>query len=324
VFGDSRSGMPVLMFHGLADPVPEYALFSGGRTCLLRHDDFSTLIDWCASRYDLIRLEDLDRVISGEWSGRPPLLLTFDDGLASVVDLATPVLRAHGASAVVFVTTEWTDTGRTPEIFGLERRVWEGRPLHLVVTIGGQRFESHIDSRASAERAFSELWKFLFKIRFPPLALGKEHVLIDGEPWIGQSNVRDRHFWETASWNELKAAVSEGVLEIGSHMLTHQPLTWLSDGEQLRQLQKSQEILSDTFGYPITACAYPHGFADRGTESLARDVYRWSFTTHPGLLDSQTRRSAIPRYHVPGENPAQVRRDLKYGRVSRWLARAGL
>ena len=44
---------------------------------------------------------------------KPQLALTFDDGLASVLANAAPVLRHHGIPATMFVVTGWAD-GQPP------------------------------------------------------------------------------------------------------------------------------------------------------------------------------------------------------------------
>ena len=318
------SGMPVLMFHGLCRRVPDYALFMGGRTCLLALPDFENIIRWCGDRYDFVRIADLEQIASGEWRGRPPLLLTFDDGLASVIDLAVPVLREHGASAVVFVTTEWTDSQSTPHIFGLERVVFDCLPVHLSIRVKDHIIELPIRSRREGQRSFRKLWKELFRLRIPPHALQPEDVLLDGEEWDGGGGDGDREFWHPATWDELREGALEGVIEIGSHMLSHRPLSWLSPDEQQRELGESAELLESAFGTPIRACAYPHGLFDEQVAALASDTYRWAFTTRRGRLDPRTRSAAVPRYHVPGEAPDLVLRELEHGRGARWAARLGL
>ena len=312
------------MFHGLCEVVPEYAYSPAGRSCMIESEEFTRFIEWCLDRYHVIRLEDLDRVAAGEWRGKPPLLLTFDDGLASVVDLAVPVLRRHGISAVTFVTTEWTNTGRTPDVFELERVVSGRLPLHLSIDVNGDRFDASIRSRSEAARAFASLWSFLMKIRFPPLKLRADHVRIDGSEWDPLGQPPDRQFWYPATWGELRSCVADGVLEVGSHMMSHEPLMWLQPEDQMRQLLESRDMLTEVFGQVVTACSYPHGLADERTEAIAAGIYRWSFNSRRGRINSRTCAAATPRYHVPGEAPKLLMRELAFGRPARWLARLGL
>jgi len=311
------------MFHGLCRRVPDYALYMGGRTCLLSVADFENVVRWCAERYDFVRIADLDQIASGEWQGRPPLLLTFDDALASVIDLAVPVLREHGASAAVFVTTEWTASNRTPHIFALERIAFERLPVQLSVRVGDRVIALPIRSLHEGQRSFAKLWKELFRLRVPPHALRREDIFFDGEEWDGSSGAPGREFWHPATWEELRKGALEGIIEIGSHMLSHRPLSWLSPEEQSRELRDSADLLERTLGTRIMACAYPHGAFDDHVEAVARDTYRWAFTTRRGRLDHRTQNTAVPRYHVPGEAPELVLRELEYGRLARWAARLG-
>jgi peptidoglycan/xylan/chitin deacetylase (PgdA/CDA1 family) len=165
------------------------------------------------------------------------------------------------------------------------------------------------------------LWDFLFEVRFPPLRLDTENVFIDGEPWERQTALEDRHFWFPATWEELRTAAQKGELEIGSHMVSHVPLSWLSEDEQRFQLQHSRDELSRIIGSPVTACSYPHGFVDERVIKIAQEVYSWSFTNIPGRVSIKTSRGTAPRYHVPGEAPEQVRRVVRWSRNTSLLRR---
>ena len=128
----SSSGLKVLMFHGLVREMPAYAVYPGTRTCLIRQRDFDACIRWCTRTHKVITLRDLPRYLSGEASD-PAVLITFDDGLASVIDLAVPVLQKYGVTAVLFVTTGWIDQQVTPALFRLERDLVGDRAADVVV-----------------------------------------------------------------------------------------------------------------------------------------------------------------------------------------------
>jgi hypothetical protein len=142
---------------------------------------FSRIIEWCSTNFRIIRLGDLDEYLLKGAQGPPPLILTFDDALASVIDLAVPVLREHQISAVVFVTTEWMDSRQPPDIFVLERIIWERIPMNLSITLDGKRLQLQVSSRKQVPRALARIWQFLLKIHFPPLKITAEHILINGE-----------------------------------------------------------------------------------------------------------------------------------------------
>ncbi len=316
--------VPVLMFHGLSERIPEYAIFPEGLTCLMEVEKFSELIAWCSKNFDILRLSDLDEYLNAKSGNIRPMILTFDDALASVIDLGLPILREHNASAVIFVTTEWTDSGCTPDIFLLERALWESVPANLVISIDSERLELEVPSRIKAPEVLTRVWNFLFEIRFPPLSLTTENILINGKPLSRQEVLEDRHFWFPASWEELREAAHAGMVEIGSHMVSHPPLPWLTDEDKLFQLRHSRDRLTRMTGSPVTACSYPHGSVDERTSAMAEEIYDWSFTNKPGRLYAKTSRGAAPRYHVPGEAPEMVRWILHWGYKISHLRKFGL
>jgi peptidoglycan/xylan/chitin deacetylase (PgdA/CDA1 family) len=79
---------------------------------------------------------------------KPQLALTFDDGLASVLTNALPVLRHHGIPATAFVITGWAD-GQIPDDW---RRVvldWRGMSA---LQAGGMTLASHSVTHADFGR----------------------------------------------------------------------------------------------------------------------------------------------------------------------------
>jgi peptidoglycan/xylan/chitin deacetylase (PgdA/CDA1 family) len=103
--------LPVLMYHSVSDtPTASTQALSvrpgmfGAQLCSLRRQGFTGLT-------------------FGEWgqrrrTGQPlparPIVLTFDDGYADLIEEALPKLIEHGFPATVFVTTGWLrDAGRS-------------------------------------------------------------------------------------------------------------------------------------------------------------------------------------------------------------------
>ncbi len=70
---------------------------------------------------------------------KPQLALTFDDGLASVLTNALPVLRHHGIPATAFVVTGWAD-GQIPGGWGRIVLDWRGVSA---LQAGGMTVASH-------------------------------------------------------------------------------------------------------------------------------------------------------------------------------------
>jgi len=314
--------LTVLMFHGLVRDIPEYSVYRGSRTCLIRQRDFDSCVGWCARNRRIISQQDLPKYLRGE-ATEPGVLITFDDSLASVVDLAVPVLQKHGATALVFVTTGWVEGKVTPLIFHLERDLWDSPPQRLDVRLGDAEYSVAINGRAGVRAAIAGLWNRCFAARVAPLLLRAEWIRFDGRPWEPDPARQERHVWFPATWSELSQAARDGVLEIGAHGDTHTPWSWLSDDGRRREIAEPRERLRAMIGAEVRACSYPHGMYNDAARGAARQHYEFAFTNVGRPLRDDPA-DLLPRFHVPGERPVLMDAILKYPLAGRVLRKAAL
>ena len=86
----------------------------------------------------------------------------------------------------------------------------------------------------------------------------------------------------TMDWEELRALAERGV-EIGSHTLTHPHLPSLSDGELLRELRESRELIEAELNRPCRYLAYPYGEHDERVRAATRAAgYEAAFALRSG------------------------------------------
>jgi poly-beta-1,6-N-acetyl-D-glucosamine N-deacetylase PgaB len=120
----SAADVPVVVYH---DIVRE-----GGDAYAVREADFRAQMRFLRrAGYRPIRLADYARAAE-EGIALPdkPVLLTFDDGLASFKDIVLPVLEKYGYPAVLAVTTGWLDGRNVPE--GYRGRLLTAEALRAV------------------------------------------------------------------------------------------------------------------------------------------------------------------------------------------------
>ena len=88
------------------------------------------------------------------------------------------------------------------------------------------------------------------------------------------------------TWGELRVLEQRGIA-IGSHTVTHRPLTELGSSEALRELRDSRRQLEQHLGHPVQWFAYPYGAEDARILALTREAgYVLAATTQGG--DVQT------------------------------------
>jgi peptidoglycan/xylan/chitin deacetylase (PgdA/CDA1 family) len=87
-----------LLLHGVSPlRIPGVARTEQGR---LTPAALECLLTWLGCRFDFLTVDEYVA------ASKPGVLLTFDDGFASVLNNALPVLRSFGAPALVFVSTQ--------------------------------------------------------------------------------------------------------------------------------------------------------------------------------------------------------------------------
>jgi hypothetical protein len=106
----------VLMYHGLVGaplPVPDW--------CFLPLSQFEEQMEYLARHCDVVHLEEAFSSDS-RGAGRPRACVTFDDGFASVHDLALPVLERLGIPATVYLVTDLVDSATRSGLLASTRR----------------------------------------------------------------------------------------------------------------------------------------------------------------------------------------------------------
>jgi peptidoglycan/xylan/chitin deacetylase (PgdA/CDA1 family) len=96
--------VPILMYHEITtEPL------SAGRLAVAPEQFARQLGYLHGSGYSTVTVEQLVAAMDNAGAGLPakPVVLTFDDGFADFRDLALPLLRRHGFTATVYVTTGW-------------------------------------------------------------------------------------------------------------------------------------------------------------------------------------------------------------------------
>ena len=310
----------ILSLHGVVPRMPVVATFEGGRSCLIETRDFERLIAYCASRYRCIGVSQLNDYLE-EKTSKPAVAITFDDALASLVDYAIPILAKYSSKATVFVTTDWTKGQQIPPVFLLERDLWTRIPCALSVTTFPDNLSLEIRSRQQLPKVFDQLWSHLFVSTTPPLLLKPNQVKIDGQPWRPTNPDEPRDFWMPASVSSLKRCVETGLIEIGSHGVTHAPWPSLSSQDLRHELNHSKSWLESVFQVPVSSCAYPHGRVTPEVAEVASSVYGWAFANRPGLVTNFTDRHLAPRMHMASGKPFVPSLSVAYPRVAGALRR---
>lgn len=230
-------------------------------------------------------------------------LITFDDGAADNHEVALPILKRYGASAVFFV----------PTLMLIERRTgwWDTIAYVLktapagqyMVDIAGNAVNIDLTSRAMVTRSIRVVLGAVKKARdIGYQDLEARICAITG----GQLPSRAEQSSQLMTAEQVRELVHSGM-SVGGHSHTHQILAQLSEQSQRDELTVSKAILEDITGVPVLALAYPvggQGHYTAETCGYAREagyLCGFNFRQPGGFADL----SRVDRYDIPriGANP---------------------
>jgi peptidoglycan/xylan/chitin deacetylase (PgdA/CDA1 family) len=235
---------------------------------LTYHDIQAVYVDRFASQLDYIRREKnpvtLDQVLDA-WAGRqglPPhaVLITFDDGHASLMDVVLPMLRDRGLPAVAFVVAGLIET-TSPS--------WWDEVLDLVES-GGRA--DGLD--------FPRAWDVVMAL-----------VDVSNARRLSAIDQLRRTSWRPAAprrqlTKEDLRTLERGGVAIGNHTWSHANLTRCSDQDVQLEVARAHRVLSDAIGHPPLSFAYPIGGWDPRAEAAATSAgYELAFLHDHRLAD---------------------------------------
>ena len=265
-------------------------------------------------------LDDMiDRLTSGTL---PPnaVALTFDDGYASILSRARPLLEQYEVPATMFISTAALSEAREFWWDALERILLQPgnlpRTLELEIDqhnfhwdLGEEAFytqeafEQNLSWRPSQppagtrQRVYSELWELLHSA---DSQLIKETLdkLFD----LAHLSPEPRVTHRLITWAEVTDLKDDPWIGFGSHSMTHSSLASLPAEDQANELRQSKASLEAATGRRVTSLAYPYGLAKDysiQTAALAHEAgYKMALINSPGVVDQNVDLFFLPRFYV--------------------------
>ena len=252
----------ILAYHGV---IPEGAEVAGERTLFIRQEDFRAQLDMLAEFTDVAPLEMIDE----EGDGRPRIAITLDDAYRGAVREGVQELVARGLPATIFVAP--------------------GRLNDHVFWWDAMAGKGDLDQRVR-DYALHALSGNDEKVRRWAVSAGVQ--VSEAIP----------EYARAASLAELKAAVRNPGITVGSHTWSHANLASLGITEIVTEVARSREWLHREFpGRVVDWLAYPYGLDSIAAHAaLAHSSYAAGVRISGGWHRSdRVSRYARPRLNVP-------------------------
>jgi len=282
--GRRRHGrrLRILMYHGVLPHVEGPAAFGD---LFLSETAFARQMRYLTRAFQVVSLDEVINVL--ETGGRFPeraVMVTFDDGYRNVITTALPILRSLRIPATVCVVPTLINQGQGLWFDVLRVLVTRAYERGATVELG-EGFSVGRHNGQPPESTYRGLMHQLLSlppdrvdaVRHRVMTVCHEMRLLEHDPAFA-----------LAGWEEWRHALEDGLIEIGSHGLTHQDLTQLSPMDRLGELRQSRRRIEDELGRACRVVAYPFGAWDDAVAEAARVAgYACGVTTEDGLNTAQ-------------------------------------
>jgi peptidoglycan/xylan/chitin deacetylase (PgdA/CDA1 family) len=253
----------ILAYHGI---VPEGASSAGERSLFIPQREFAAHLDVLAKIADVARLDRIDE----EGDGRPRVAITIDDAYKGAVREGVAELVKRSLPATIFVAP---------------------------ARVGGHVFWW---DALSSERG--EMEPHLRTFALTKLAGSDERV----RAWAAAASLPSSddlpEYARSATREELRAAVRNPGITLGSHTWSHRNLAELDINEIMSEVGRSRSALKGEFGHSVIDwLAYPYGIDSvAAQQAVAASSYTAAVRNSGGWhAASRTPRFARPRLNIP-------------------------
>lgn len=244
--------LSILTYHHVCDPAQDYRFDPD--TADVTPDQFRRQMAIVARHFNVIDVDQLLAGLAGARLPPNPCLITFDDGYRSNLEIALPILREHGMTAVFFIATSFVS----------ERRLyWWDRVAHVVGASPRPRLELRyprpmtvdLADRAAARAALVKVIK-----DERGLDLARYLDELTAAAGVAWSPAIERALADELimTWDDVRAMRDAGM-DIESHTRGHRVLQTLDAAGLRDELDGSRADLARELGTPPRVIAYPVG-----------------------------------------------------------------
>ncbi|MEE3067260.1 MAG: polysaccharide deacetylase family protein [Actinomycetota bacterium] len=287
-----RDVLGIVMFHGVEDETLSPACWH-----VLDAATYRRQLEYIREHFNVLPLEDaLNRLAAATLPPRA-LTITFDDGTRNLLTHAVPVLRELGLPAAVFLATG---------PMGTEETLW---PDRLWLAIAGTA-ATEVDLAAlglgiCSLEGDANRGKVYGSAAARMKDLPDAHritVLSEVLEALGERDGGDGGPFRMLSWDEAREMVSDGLVTLYPHTVSHPILSRCTDDKVAQEITDSCDMVERETGRAPKVFAYPNGrpqdFDARAQEVLRGRGVRWALSTRYGFADRRCDPMALPRLPV--------------------------
>ena len=238
--------------------------FTRGMRVTIPSSDFEAALKFLTRYYTPVRLQDVLDASEGRSLPPRPVLVTFDDGYASMMECAAPLCRKYGVPGILFLNAAFLDNeGLAPD--NLVCYVANIHGMEAINAAARAVGRTDIPKLESLAEVFSRF--------FPSLSLAERQVFLDALAHSAGIGVRQLAreaglYLDRKQVGEL--AISD--IEVGNHTYNHVHCRSLTPADFGQEIGRNKAELETLSGKKVRSFSLPYGSSADLTNDLARNL----------------------------------------------------
>lgn len=277
--------LTVLNYHRINEPDdPNFDLFKANISAT--PEMFDRQVAYLKQRYNFVSAAAISAwVRDGRCLPVRAAILTFDDGYADNLEYAFPVLRKHGISALIFLTTDFINAIK-PAYWDVVAYCFQHTKLNTVELPMLVRQQWTTDrEKEQVMLTWIETIKRLPEPEKEDYARALPEIL---DVPILDSSCSSQFL----TWEQIREMADSGI-EFGSHTVSHPILTRVPLEQAALEITESKRIIEKEIGRSIDCFAYPNGGADDINDGVIRLVQEAGYTLAFSLISGRNHYASI-------------------------------
>ncbi len=238
-------------------------------------------------------LQMAEQLASGRKLDKRMVALTIDDGRRNCYEFLFPLLKEFELPATFFVVSSF--------IRG-EDWIWTDKVLWLS--------EQPSPPEGLVPDKLSGVFKSLNRMR-PEERNARIEAMVQSAGVTLPQTIPEKY--GPCSWGELQEMAESGLVEIGSHTMSHPILSSITDEESWDELTRSRAQIELGIGRTVNCFCYPNGmpgdYRPSQVEQVAHAGYACSVIAEFGMVHR-----ASDRYRLPRIGVARKSRTLEFSK----------
>ena len=260
LFGPSYS-LRCVVFHDIS---AAESPFTRGMGASITPTDFERALKFLTRYYNPVRLQDVLSNSDGQGLPPRPLLVTFDDGYASVIEWAAPLCKKFGVPAVFFLNAAFLDNHRLAP---------DSLVCFVANVLGMETINAAVRMARGADSPKLKCMAEVFSRFFPAISLAEREAFLDALAHLGKIN--QRKLAEEAQLYITRKQVCElasSGFDIGNHTYTHVRCRSLTTEDLAEEVDRNKAELEGVSGKKVRSFSVPYGSPDDLTSDLVEHL----------------------------------------------------